>query len=77
MATRTQRSGGRMLLSDDKSILQEVLKLWENEYQIEIKSQEGNNKDKMKGEKRTQESQNFRRKNKTLQTSNKMRETSG
>ena len=65
-----------MLLSDDKSILQEVLKLWENEYQIEIKSQEGNNKDKMKGEKRTQESWTFRRQNKTLQTLNKMREIS-
>lgn len=39
-----------MLLSDDKSILQEVVKLWENEYETEIKSQEGKTKQKMKGE---------------------------
>lgn len=39
-----------MLLSDDKSILQEVVTLWENEYETEIKSQEGKTKQKMKGE---------------------------
>lgn len=39
-----------MLLSDDKSILQEVVTLWENEYEIEIKFQEGKIKQKMKGE---------------------------
>lgn len=39
-----------MLLSDDKSILQEVVMLWEDEYEIEIKFQEGKIKQKMKGE---------------------------
>ena len=50
MATRIQRSDGRMLPSNKKSILLEVLKLWVNEYEAKMKSQEEKKINRMTGE---------------------------
>ena len=72
MATRTQRSDGRMLPSNKKSILLEVLKLgkwiWNRNEVLGRKKMKQNER---RG--KTQEIWTFRRKNKTLQTWNKMR----
>lgn len=75
MATRTERSDGKRLLGDDKSIFQEVLKLQEMNMKQKLRLRKENNK--MKREEILKKAGPLGERIKFYERKTKTRETSG